>query len=88
MRIYIVTEEKWAAGAVEGVVRCGVFGSLALAKEAAAEFQRLSSAPEDPENFSYLIEEEPVVRRGHDIIAEPGRSWRWWPALEGKFATV
>jgi hypothetical protein len=70
-------------------VRCGVYASLELAKTAAEYFRRGGEAPKDPENFSFFIEEETVVRKASpELVTEPGRSWRWWPELAEQFAAV
>jgi hypothetical protein len=56
---------------------------------AAEHFRRGGEPPKDPENYSYLVEEDVLVRRSDaDLLTEPGRSSRWWPSIAGEVASV
>jgi hypothetical protein len=89
MRIFVLTEEHWAADGFRQV-RLGLYASRALAEEAAEVASRATLENcKDPENYSYCIESDLLVRRGNEeLVVEPGRSWRRWPALAEGFAAV
>jgi hypothetical protein len=89
MTIFILTEEHWGADGFRQS-RIGTYGSRALATEAAEVVSRATlENAKDPENYSYCVESDIVIRRGaEELITEPGRAWRWWPSLEVEFATV
>lgn len=86
--VYILTEERWGADA--GVVRIGVYSSRALAIEAAEAIQQSGEKPGDPENFSFLLEAEELVRKTSPsfVPLEAPKAWRWWPSLAPEFAAV
>jgi hypothetical protein len=89
MKIFVLTEEHWAADGFKQS-RLGLYVSRALAEDAAQRvFSEATSCVADPENYSYLVEEETLIKKtSADLIAEAGRAWRRWPAMAEGFAAV
>lgn len=92
--VYILAEEHWGSDVAE-TSRIGLYSTRELAEAVAAELNRLRvKTVHDAENYSYLVEEDKLffgkldLQKADEMIATPGRSWRWWPQLAEEFAEV
>lgn len=87
---FVLTEEHW--GSEFKQARIGIYGSQELATKAAVEVAKAMKNSGDPENFSYLIEEDKFVTGENltvdELISASGKAWRWWPSLDEIFAEV
>ena len=89
VHVFILTEEHWGHEDFKQT-RIGVYGDRALAQAAANEIlESQDKLAIDPENYSFLIEEDVLVAGKNltkdELIHPSGKAWRWWPQMCQQF---